>query len=161
MAGPEHFSIQSKSPAATALLAVRLAPLLKAGDVLALEGGLGGGKTHFARALIQALGVTEDVPSPTFTLVQVYDAAGFPIWHCDLYRLDAPEEAEELGLEDAFADALCLIEWPERLADRLPEHALHVGFMPGDDTESRRIRMYGDAAWRPRLQPLRQAYSLD
>ncbi|GAB4144669.1 MAG: tRNA (adenosine(37)-N6)-threonylcarbamoyltransferase complex ATPase subunit type 1 TsaE [Sphingomonadales bacterium] len=161
MAESEHLCVQTRDPAATAVLAARLAPLLRAGDVLALDGPLGSGKTHFARALIHALGVNEDVPSPTFTLVQVYDAAGLPIWHCDLYRLGGADEAEELGLDDAFADALCLIEWPQRLADRLPANALHVSFAPGDGADCRRIRLHGDDAWRPRLQPLRQAYSLN
>ena len=150
----------SEDPAATALLAARLAPLLKTGDVLALDGTLGSGKTHFARALIHALGVTEDVPSPTFTLIQVYEAGALPIWHCDLYRLSGPQDAEELGLDDGFAEALCLIEWPGRLGGRLPAKALHIAFTPGEDAQARQIRISGDAAWRPRLQPLRQAYSL-
>lgn len=90
-----------------------------------LEGAIGAGKSFFARALILSLlEEPEDVPSPTFTLVQTYDAPKFEIWHCDLYRLTSPFEAQELGLEDAFEDALCLIEWPDRLGDLAPQDAL-------------------------------------
>ena len=103
-----------------------LAGLLRAGDSLLLEGPIGAGKSHLARALIRArLGPHEDVPSPTFTLVQTYP--GDPdIWHADLYRLTHPDEVVELGLEDAFATAICLIEWPDRLGSILPENALRL-----------------------------------
>jgi N-acetylmuramate 1-kinase len=101
--------------AATSRLARILAPLLQGGDAVLLEGPIGAGKTHFARALIRArLGREEDVPSPTFTIVQTYEAE-VDIWHADLYRLTHPDEARELGLEDAFETAICLVEWPDRL----------------------------------------------
>ncbi len=108
------------SPAATAALAARLAPALRAGDLLLLEGPIGAGKTHFARALIGALqaaaGQTpEEVPSPSYTLVQDYAAGGLEIWHADLYRLGDASELPELGLEAAMGRALVLVEWPERL----------------------------------------------
>ncbi len=112
---------------ATATLGERLARLLRAGDTLLLEGPIGAGKSHFARALIRArLGRMEDVPSPTFTLVQTYDADGVEIWHADLYRLSHPDEVLELGLEDAFATAICLVEWPDRLGSHLPSDALRL-----------------------------------
>jgi tRNA threonylcarbamoyladenosine biosynthesis protein TsaE len=124
---------------ATARLAARLAPRLRAGDTVELAGGLGAGKSHFARALIStrlaALGRTEDIPSPTYTLVQSYDLGTVELWHADLYRLGDRSEIAELGLEDAFAHAICLIEWPDRLGAMAPARALRLGldFAPGDD----------------------------
>lgn len=107
---------------ATTHLAQRLAPHLHAGDVLALQGDLGAGKTTFARALLQSLGVTSEIPSPTFTLVQTYTTPDLALAHFDLYRLKSGEELEELGWDDVLADHLSLVEWPERAA----------GFMPTD-----------------------------
>jgi tRNA threonylcarbamoyladenosine biosynthesis protein TsaE len=105
-----------------------LARQLKAGDVIALSGALGTGKSALARAIIQAVDAAEDdVPSPTFTLVQHYALAdGTPLWHLDLYRIDAPQEAMALGLDDAFIDAVCLIEWPDRLKKLLPKTNLSI-----------------------------------
>lgn len=92
------------------------------GDVVLLEGAVGAGKTHLARALIHAVLLQdEDVPSPTFTLVQTYDTRNGTLWHSDLYRLSSTFEIEELGLIDAFADAICLIEWPDRLGELTPK----------------------------------------
>lgn len=108
-------------------LAKPIATALRKGDVIALWGDLGVGKTTFARALIQALvGKTVDVPSPTFTLVQIYDSPESEIWHCDLYRLNHPEEVFEIGLEDAFHQAICFIEWPERLGGLLPQRRIDI-----------------------------------
>ena len=137
-------SFRLKSADATARFAAGLAPRLGPGDVVLLSGGLGAGKTHFARALIQArlaaVGRVEDVPSPTFTLVQIYDDGAGEIWHCDLYRLGTPEEVLELGLEDAFEQALCLIEWPDRLGGLTPDGALALEFAMTDRPGERRIR---------------------
>lgn len=106
--------------AATQALARRIAPHLRAGHVIALEGGLGAGKTTFARALVSALmGQPTDVPSPTYTLVQTYEGPDFPIYHFDLYRLDDSADLDELGWEDTL-DGLALIEWPGKAGDRLP-----------------------------------------
>lgn len=122
---------------ATIALAQRLAPLLHVGDCFLLEGEIGSGKTAFSRALIRArLGRFEDVPSPTFTLVQTYDHSDGDIWHCDLYRLTHPDEAFELGLEDAFREAICLIEWPDRLGKDQPENAIRLSFVAGEITHS-------------------------
>lgn len=136
------------SPAATERLAQWFAPRLGAGDVLLLSGPIGAGKTHFARALIQArleaAGASEDVPSPTFTLVQSYAAGDLEIWHADLYRLSHPDEIAELGLEEAFATALCLVEWPDRLADLAPGDALWLDFGPCRDPDTRRLTIRGD-----------------
>lgn len=121
--------LTSSSPEETADLARQIAPQLKSGDCILLSGHIGGGKTHFARALIQSLlEVPEDVPSPTFTLVQTYPTPEFEIWHCDLYRLSHPDEVFELGLIEAFENAVCLVEWPDRLGDLAPSSALSLEF---------------------------------
>ena len=145
---------------ATARLGQRMAQLVRPGDVLLLEGQIGAGKTHFARSLIQtrlaALDRSEDIPSPTFTLVQVYDAAP-EIWHADLYRLTHPDEAIELGLEEAFDTAICLIEWPDRLAELAPRKALTLRFELTDAGAARCVTFLGGAEWAERLTDLRDA----
>ena len=123
-AAPLSFHLATES--ATSRLAQVLAPLLVRGDTVLLDGPIGAGKTHFCRALIQArLGRAEDVPSPTFTLVQTYDA-DIDIWHADLYRVSHPDEVLELGLDEAFATAICLVEWPDRLGSHLPGTAVRI-----------------------------------
>lgn len=112
---------------ATEALGRRLAGLARPGDVILLEGPIGAGKSCLARAFIRArLGRAEEVPSPTFTLVQVYEAEGVEIWHADLYRLTHPDEVWELGLDDAFQSAICLVEWPDRLGAHAPPEALRI-----------------------------------
>lgn len=125
----------------TTNFAQRLGAQLAVGDTVLLTGDVGAGKTHFARALIQSLlAVPEDVPSPTFTLVQIYDAAsGNEIWHADLYRLSDPSETEELGLTDAMDNAICLIEWPDRLADLRPQDALDITLAATDVEDHRTL----------------------
>ncbi|MCZ8334153.1 MAG: tRNA (adenosine(37)-N6)-threonylcarbamoyltransferase complex ATPase subunit type 1 TsaE [Rhodobacteraceae bacterium] len=126
-AAPPETVLSLSDDAATAALGERLARLLQPGDTVLLEGPIGAGKSHLARALIRArLGRMEDVPSPTFTLVQTYEAADTEIWHADLYRLSHPDEVLELGLEQAFGTAICLVEWPDRLGPHLPADALHL-----------------------------------
>ena len=118
------------TPDTTRHLAETLAPLLLAGDSVLLSGPIGAGKTHFARSAIQqrlaTLNRIEDVPSPTFTLVQVYECGDVEIWHADLYRLTSAEDVIELGLDDAFEDAITLIEWPDRLGRDLPSGACRI-----------------------------------
>ncbi|MHA6265505.1 tRNA (adenosine(37)-N6)-threonylcarbamoyltransferase complex ATPase subunit type 1 TsaE [uncultured Aliiroseovarius sp.] len=127
-----HQQVQFRSPEETAGFAARFSQCLKQGDVILLEGSIGAGKTHFARALIQtrlaAASAMEDVPSPTFTLVQTYDDGCCEIWHADLYRLTHPDEVEELGLLAAFETAICLVEWPDRLGNLAPPSALKLTF---------------------------------
>ena len=110
--------------AATEQLGATLAARLKAGDVVGLKGDLGAGKTTLARAIVRAAcgdpGMV--VPSPTFTLVEVYDTPRGSIWHFDLYRLETPEQVFELGWEEALAEGISIIEWPERLGPLLPQH---------------------------------------
>lgn len=138
--------------AATARLATRIAALAAPADVIALRGGLGAGKTSFARAFIHArAGAGEEVPSPTFTLVQVYQTGAAAIWHFDLYRLQSAEEAWELGIEDAFSAGISLIEWPERLGPLLPENRLDITLVFGDAPQQRRAVLAGGIAWRARL----------
>ncbi|UYN94442.1 MAG: tRNA (adenosine(37)-N6)-threonylcarbamoyltransferase complex ATPase subunit type 1 TsaE [Enhydrobacter sp.] len=110
--------------AATERLGAELAERLRPRDVLALRGGLGAGKTTLARAILRAAAGDPAlvVPSPTFTLVEVYDTRRGAFWHFDLYRLEAPEQVFELGWEEARADGIVLIEWPERLGALLPPH---------------------------------------
>ena len=135
------------TPDDTTALAQALAPYLSAGDTLLLSGDIGAGKSHFARSLIQhILGYAEDVPSPTFTLVQTYETPDFDIWHCDLYRLTSPDEAIELGLDQAFEDSICLIEWPDRLAELEPKSALSLKFAANADHHSVDIAAT-DARW--------------
>lgn len=136
-------------------LAAAVARRAAAGDVIALSGGLGAGKTAFARGFIRARpGGDEvaEVPSPTFTLVQVYDLPGTPVWHFDLYRLARPEDAWELGLEEAMSDAISLIEWPERLGPLLPETRLHIELAPGAGAEARHARIAGHGSWAERMK---------
>ena len=114
--------------ASTQALAASLAPHLRVGDVVALTGDLGVGKTEFARALLRALGVSGDVPSPTFTLLQTYEINDLLVSHFDLYRLKAADELDELGWDDALADGVVLVEWPERADGRMPADRLTLHF---------------------------------
>ncbi len=137
--------------AATVAFAVRISALAEIGDVIALKGDLGAGKTTFARAFIHARGGTEEVPSPTFTLVQVYELEPAAIWHFDLYRLKSPDEAWELGIEDAFSEGISLIEWPEQLGPLLPRYRLEITLLFADRPEARRAVIAAGGDWQERL----------
>ena len=139
---------------ATAGLAARLAALARPGDVIALKGELGAGKTTLARAFIAAKGGGGDVPSPTFTLVQLYELPEVAIWHFDCYRLRDPEEAWELGIEDAFRDGISLIEWPERLGPLVPPRRIEVTLLPALNTGARRALIDPGTGWRARASGL-------
>ena len=134
-------------------LARALATSLRAGDVIALHGGLGAGKTTFSRALISALLKRDtDVPSPTYTLVQSYDGPDFPIFHMDLYRLEDPDEVFELGWDET-QDGLALIEWPERAGANLPAWRLDLTFEILGDTRKAILEPHGED-WQTRLHEL-------
>ena len=137
--------------AATAAFAARISELAEVGDVIALKGDLGCGKTSFARSFIRARGGAEEVPSPTFTLVQIYELTPAAIWHFDLYRIKSSEEAWELGIEDAFSEGISLIEWPERLGPLLPGRRLEIEFLFGDRPDERRALIDAGESWRQRL----------
>ncbi len=146
------------SPDETANLATRIKDRLSPGDILLLNGVIGSGKTHFARSLIQAaMTRPEDVPSPTFTLVQQYDTELGEIWHADLYRLTAAEEVDELGLTEAFDTAICLIEWPDRLGSALPPSALTLDFRtePDQAEDTRVVTVtWTDPKWTEKLETI-------
>lgn len=129
----------------------RIAGHARIGDVIALEGGLGAGKTTLARGILEALGLEGEAPSPSFAIVQPYDVPDvrLPVAHVDLYRLDEPDEAEELALGDYLMDSLLIIEWPDRLGDALWAHTLRLVIdFAGDD--ARRLTAAVPDAWTER-----------
>ena len=133
----------------TARLGAAIAHALRRREAVCLTGPLGAGKSTLARGLIQALaGHQEEAPSPTFTLVQTYDGRVFPVSHFDLYRLERPEEALELGLDEALDDGAAVIEWAEKLAHHLPHDRLDVELIL--DGEARRARLTPHGAWEER-----------
>ena len=151
---PEIRSFALPNVAATLALGDRLGALLTIGDVAALWGDLGSGKTTLTRGLVQGrLGPDAETPSPTFTLVQTYDLPAGELWHFDLYRLESAEDAFELGIEDAFADAISIIEWPGRLGQYLPSERLDVVLSIQGD--ARTAKLYGGEYWARRLQERR------
>lgn len=142
--------------AATEKLARALAGLVRRGDVIGLAGELGAGKTTFARAFLRARAGAEreEVPSPTFTLAQAYDLPGLPVWHFDLYRLAKAEDAFELGIEEAFAEGVSLIEWPGRLGRWLPVDRLDIVLTQGPLPDARSAMLVGRESWARRLDEL-------
>lgn len=148
-------TLELADEAATRRLGARLAGLARPGDIILLFGTLGTGKSTLARAFIRALtSADEEVPSPTFTLVQAYEAAPADIWHFDLYRLEKPEDSFELGIEDAFIDGISLIEWPERLGHLTPRRRLEVTLGAGESETSRRAILTSHTQWDDRLKDL-------
>lgn len=146
----DSYEIALPDAEATVALGRRVGAVLGRGDAVCLRGQLGAGKTTLARGVIEAwTGERQHAPSPTYTLVQTYDGPRGELWHVDLYRLQRPEEAWELGLEEAFAEATCLIEWPERLGEGLPPQRLDIALSISG--EGRTARMSGFGAWRVKL----------
>ena len=127
--------------AALLALGAALIPQLSAGQTVCLTGGLGAGKTTLVRGMIQSVLGDIDVPSPTYTLVQTYDMPNYELWHCDMYRLDRPEDGYELGLMDAFEEAVCLIEWPDKLGELVPKGAMRIEI--AFDGEGRKVMLKG------------------
>lgn len=148
----------SYSPEDTGKLANFVAPLLGKGDILLLHGDVGAGKTDFARKIIQnrmaEFEAVEDVPSPTFTLVQTYNLGPVDFVHADLYRLSHPDEVFELGLERAFETAVCLVEWPDRLGSLAPNSALNIEISIVDDTTRTFRFSWTDETWSDRIRAL-------
>ena len=154
MITPADGDFRLDDEAATARLGAALAAELKPGEAICLTGPLGAGKSTLARALIRALTTpTEDVPSPTFTLVQFYEGARLKVAHFDLYRLTSAEEAYEIGLDEALEDGAAVIEWPERLDGHLPADRLDIEIaidLAPDGGEARRARLTPAGAWEGR-----------
>ena len=135
---------------ATEAFGAWLATLVRPGDVVTLEGTLGAGKTSIARGLLAALGLPGEAPSPSFAIVQPYEPpeVRFPVLHVDLYRIEQPQEIEELGLDEAAAESLLIVEWPDRAPGAWPEAlALTLDFTPDG---GRRLTAQVPAAWRAR-----------
>ena len=141
---------------ATARFARALAAVARIGDVITLAGDLGAGKTALARAFVRARARDDAlvVPSPTFTLVQVYMLSDGPVWHVDAYRLSSADEAVELGLDEAFATAITLIEWPGHVADLIPSDALRLTLEDMVEPDARQLIVGAPVAWQSRLRPV-------
>ncbi len=133
----------------------RLATVVRTGDVIALSGQLGAGKTSIARGLLAALGLEGEAPSPSFAIVQPYDPpeVRMPVLHVDLYRIEDPSEAEELGLDEARGDSLLIVEWPERLGEAAWHDALWLSLEVAPDG-ARSLTAKVPAAWKDRWPPL-------
>ncbi len=154
--GPAEFDVTDL--VRTSALARAVAGLARPGDFIGLVGELGSGKTTFARAFIRACGDPgEEVPSPTFSLVQVYAFPGVTIWHFDLYRLRAPEETVELGLEDALAEGISLVEWPDRFGPFLPQERLDIVFSLSPEDDTRAAALTGSGPWAARIADIVRA----
>jgi tRNA threonylcarbamoyladenosine biosynthesis protein TsaE len=139
-------------PEATEAFGLRIAPLIRPGDVIALFGDLGAGKTTLARGILRGLGHEGDVASPTFPIVLPYDELTVPLWHVDLYRVEDPSELPELALDEALDDGALLIEWPERLGDGLWPFALRIS-LARDGDGARALTADVPPAWEKRWPP--------
>jgi tRNA threonylcarbamoyl adenosine modification protein YjeE len=143
----------------TERLAARVAAHASPGDFIGLSGPLGAGKTAFARAFLAAMAARRsapapaEVPSPTFTLVQSYELGGVEVVHFDLYRIRSSDEAAELGLDEAQERGVVVVEWPERLGERLPKNRLDIA-LSVDDADARAATVTGQGSWRARAAAL-------
>ena len=154
-----HDALILDGPEASARLGARVAAALRIGDLVTLSGPLGAGKSVLARGLVRALTTPdEDVPSPTFTLIQTYEGPRFPIAHLDLYRLKSPGEAWEIGLEEALAEGAAVLEWPERLEGALAPDRLEIVLTPATEADApadrRLARLEGFGSWTARVRDL-------
>ena len=147
-------ALELADEAATARIGAALASVIEAGDVVALSGPLGAGKTTLARGVLAALGLGDEAPSPSFALVIPYALPDvtLPLWHIDLYRIEDPAEIEELGLDDARSDAALLIEWPERMGAGLWSDTLRLTLQPSS-AGGRHLTWSAPTAWDGRWPP--------
>lgn len=129
-----------------------LASLLRPADCVTLHGDLGAGKSTLARAVVQDLTGIDDVPSPTFTLVQTYETERFTLWHYDLYRLESALELPELAIDEALMQGVCVIEWPEIALSQLPKDRLGIRLAPAASQQQRTLIMEGPQTWQQRWQ---------
>ena len=151
MITPARGDFRLDRPEDTARLGAAVAASLEAGEAVCLTGPLGAGKSVLARGLVRALtSPEEDVPSPTFTLVQAYEGPGLAVAHFDLYRLKSPEEAWEIGLDEALEDGAAVIEWPERLGRHLPADRLDIEITLDGAGDARHARLTPHGAWEDR-----------
>jgi tRNA threonylcarbamoyladenosine biosynthesis protein TsaE len=141
-----------EGPEATEALGRRLAMQLRAGDVIALSGDLGAGKTTLARGILAGLGHDDEVASPTFPIVIPYDTLRIPAWHVDLYRIEDPAELEELALEEALEGGALIVEWPERMGGALWPHSLRLTLRRQGEG-ARALTAEVPAAWETRWPP--------
>jgi tRNA threonylcarbamoyladenosine biosynthesis protein TsaE len=141
--------IRLEGQSATEAFGERLAGALRPGDVVALYGDLGAGKTTLARGVLHGLGHDGEVASPTFAIVQPYDDLALPIWHVDLYRIEDPSELQEIALDEALVDGALLVEWPERLGVQLWPHALKLT-LAREGEGARALTAEVPAAWEKR-----------
>jgi tRNA threonylcarbamoyladenosine biosynthesis protein TsaE len=149
------YIIEIKNLPETQSLASLLAELAEPGDIITLKGDLGVGKTEFARAFIRSfIGLDEEVPSPTFNLVQVYQTSVAPIWHFDLYRLQDREEIWELGFEEALQEGILLIEWPERLESMQLHNHLEICFESSAHSQKRLLKLTPDLKWKQKIESI-------
>ncbi len=146
-----ELSFELRTEAETNSFGARLATALQQGDVICLEGPLGAGKSTLARGLIHALSGANDIPSPTFTLVETYAVAAGELWHFDLYRLEKQSDVWELGLEDALETGISLIEWPDKIDSILPADALRLSIEVQPDTK-RQLRLIAPDRCMPALK---------
>jgi tRNA threonylcarbamoyladenosine biosynthesis protein TsaE len=138
--------------AATEALGRRLASLLRAGDVVALFGELGAGKTTLARGLLAGLGHEGDVASPTFPIIIPYETLAVPAWHVDLYRIEDPSEFVELALDEALEEGVLIVEWPERMGEALWPNSLRLT-LKREGEGTRALTAQVPAAWEKRWPP--------
>ena len=141
-----------KDEAATAKFGRKLAKALRPHDVVTLSGPLSAGKTTLVRGLLAGLGHTGEVPSPSFAIVQPYESLKVPVWHVDLYRIEGPDEIEELGLDDIRGHGVLIVEWPEHAGRELWPEALALSLETRDDG-SRALTAKVPAAWEERWPP--------
>lgn len=151
----KDFEFVSNNEADTEALAEKIADIAKIRDIFALYGTLGMGKSVFSRAFIKRLTKADDVPSPTFTLLQVYEAKNFDIYHYDMYRIKSPEEVFELGIEDAFYQGVSLIEWPEKMEKYLPANTIKIQILPYGENQRRILISCENADQLARLKTIR------